>query len=82
MEADGGFSGYTSRVCSVSCHSSVHTGQVAFLPDANLGVIVLANLEKANTFSTVISWYVYDTLLGLVPWLTATGNGNGMKPSS
>ncbi len=42
------------------------TSQVSFLPTANIGVVLLANLNGTPA-TEVIEYYIYDKLLGLEP---------------
>jgi CubicO group peptidase (beta-lactamase class C family) len=37
---------------------------VSFLPEANMGVVVLSNLNQANGFITAVTYEIYDVLLG------------------
>ena len=41
------------------------TGDFGFLPDANLGVLVLSNVALANNFGASVREYVFETAFGL-----------------
>jgi CubicO group peptidase (beta-lactamase class C family) len=45
---------------------------VAFMPDENIGVVVLTNLNGANLFNYTVLYNIYDRLLGLdeIDWNT------------
>ncbi len=44
---------------------------ISFLPDDGMGVVVLSNLSGHNPVPSIVSYAVYDRLLGLapVPWI-------------
>jgi CubicO group peptidase (beta-lactamase class C family) len=37
---------------------------VSFIPDADVGIVVLSNLNQANGFITAVTYEIYDVLLG------------------
>lgn len=48
-----------------------YSGMISFMPDDGLGMIVLSNLSGRNPVPTVVTYTVYDRLLGLspLPWM-------------
>jgi len=44
---------------------------ISFLPDDGIGVVVLSNLSGSNPVPSIVSYAVYDRLLGLapLPWI-------------
>lgn len=52
-----------------------YAGMISFLPDDGLGMIVMSNLSGRNPVPAIVTYAVYDRLLGLppLPWVERFG---------
>jgi hypothetical protein len=69
-----GFYLSTYRGHALVYHPGVIDGfaaMISFLPDDGMGVVVLSNLSGSNPAPSIVSYAVYDRLLGLapLPWI-------------